>query len=95
MSDPTLKRTSVQIKYTGSDGYRSEFTAKGGAGTAHRVTGEEVPPQRALLAAIEELSRLTSLFGFEREARAAFDGSAAAVQDWRNKRAAIRARSAV
>ena len=87
MADPTLKRTSVQIKYTSSDGYRADFIAKGGTGSTHRVTGDEVPPQRALLAALGELTRLVALFGFDAEARVEFDGAMASVQEWRDKRA--------
>lgn len=83
MSDPKLKRTSVQIKYTASDGFRSEFGGKAGTGTKHRVTGEEVPPQRALIAGIEELARLTALFGFEVEARDAVEGAFKRVAEWR------------
>jgi hypothetical protein len=86
VADPTLKRTSVVLKYTASDGYRSEFGAKGGAGTQHRVTGAEVPPEKALLAGMEELSRLLHLFGFDAEARQAFDGARDAVLEWRATR---------
>lgn len=88
MTDPTLKRTNVQIKYTGSDGYRSEFCAKGGTGSLHRKTGGEVPPQKALLSGLEELARLTALFGFEADARAAFEGAVARVREWRDGREA-------
>lgn len=83
MTDPTLKRTSVQIKYTSSDGFRAEFGGKAGTGTRHRVTGEEVPPQNALIAGFEELARLTALFGFESEAREAAEGAFARVAEWR------------
>jgi hypothetical protein len=86
-TDPTLKRTTVVIKYTSSDGYRAELTTKGGEGTAHRVTGEPVPPQRALISALEELARLTALFGFEDEALEAFTGARQRVAEWRASRA--------
>lgn len=84
MEDPKLKRTSVQIKYTSTDGFLAEFSAKAGTGTKHRVTGEEVPPQHALIAGSEELARLTALFGFEAEARQAADGAFKRVEEWRN-----------
>lgn len=87
MADPTLKRTSVQIKYTSSDGYRFEFSAKAGAGSRNLSTGEEVPPQYALIEAIEEMARLCALFGFEADARKAADGAFARVAKWRKKRA--------
>jgi len=83
MNDPKLKRTSVQIKYTSSDGFRAEFGGKGGAGTRRRITGDEVPPQNALIAGFEELARLAALFGFEREAREAAEGAFARVAEWR------------
>lgn len=83
MNDPKLKRTSVQIKYTSTDGFSAEFVGKAGAGTRHRVTGEEVPPQRALIAGFEELARLTALFGFESEARQAADDAFNQVAEWR------------
>jgi hypothetical protein len=86
MADPTLKKTNVQINYTASDGYRAEFGAKAGAGSKNRATGEEVPPERALLAGLEELSRLLCLFGFDAEARQAFDGARDAVLEWRATR---------
>lgn len=83
MSDPTLKRTSVQIKYTSSDGFRAEFGGKAGTGTRHRITSEEVPPQNALIAGFVELARLAALFGFEREAREAAEAAFARVAEWR------------
>jgi hypothetical protein len=82
-TDPALKRTNVVIKYAASDGYQAEFTARGGEGTAHRVTGEPVPPQRALIAALQELARLTALFGFEDEALEAFTDARQRVAEWR------------
>ena len=68
MADPTLKKTLVQIRYTASTGYRAEMTCKAGEGVAHLQTGEPVPPEKALLAGIEELARLLALFGFEQQA---------------------------
>ena len=88
MNDPKLKRTSVQIKYTSTDGFSAEFSGKGGAGTRHRVTGEEVPPHRALIAGFEELARLAALFGFESEARQAADDAFKRVAEWRKLRGA-------
>lgn len=79
MADPTLKSTSVQIKYTASDGYRSEV----GFGSNRSAT-----PQAALIGSIEELARVLALFGFEAEARAAVDASFARVAEWRANREA-------
>ena len=89
MADPTLTRTSVSITYAASDGYRAACAYKAGKGTAHLKTGEPVPPEEALLAALEELARLTALFGFEDEATRRFQCARAAVFEWReSKRAA-------
>lgn len=70
--DPKLKRTRVSIAYTSTDGYRMEYDARGGTGTRHRVTGQEVLPEKALLGALEELARITALFGFEDQALEVF-----------------------
>lgn len=86
MSDPTLKKTSVQIGYTSSDKYRMVWTAKAGTGSKNAKTGEEVPPQHALIAGLEELARLTALFGFENEAFEAFNGARDRVAEWRRSR---------
>lgn len=80
MDDPTLKRTSVQISYTGSDGYSSTSKFTGGGNTKER-------PEIGLLGALEELSRLTALFGFEAEALEAFSGARQRVAEWRRSRA--------
>jgi hypothetical protein len=60
MDDPKLKRTSVTVKYSADDGYSSDAGFKG---TPER-------PELGLLAALEELARLTALFGFDAEALA-------------------------
>lgn len=86
-ADPKLKRTLVRIDYTSDDGYRADFTAKAGTGSKHRVTGEEVPPEKALLGAVEELARLTALFGFEDQALERFNDARQRVFEWRAARA--------
>lgn len=88
MEDPKLKKTSVKIIYSANDGYRAECEYKGGQGTKHLKTGEEVPPQEALIDALTELARLTALFGFENEAKTAFDDANLRVAEWRKQREA-------
>lgn len=78
MDDPKLNRTSVTVKYTADDGYSSDAGFKG---TPER-------PELGLLGALEELARLTALFGFEAEALEAFNGARERVAEWRGKRAA-------
>lgn len=85
-TDPKLTRTNVQIKYSSSDGFRCEYGAKAGKGSTNLRTGEEVPPQHALLEALGELARLTALFGFEAEALEEFNGARQRVAEWREKR---------
>ena len=86
-AEPTLKRTSIVIGYTSSDGYRSEMKGKGGKGTTNLRAGEEVAPEIALLSALQELTRILCLFGFEAQVVKAFDEQLVAVQEWRESRA--------
>lgn len=86
-AEPTLNRTSIVIGYSSSDGYRSEMKGKGGKGTKNLVTGKEVAPEAALLAAFQELTRILCLFGFEAQVVEAFDEQRTAVQEWRESRA--------
>jgi len=88
MSDPKLKRTRVEISYGSYDGYRQTLTAKGGTGSIRPSTGQEVEPEIALLAGLEELARLTALFGFEDEALAKFNCARQKVAEWKAKRIA-------
>lgn len=81
MSDPKLKCTSVVIKYTADDGYKSELMCKGGDGTTALV-----PPEKALLAGLEELARLTALFGFEDQALEVFTEARSRVAEWKSQR---------
>lgn len=76
MSDLKLKRTSVVVKYGADDGYSSEAKF---AGTKER-------PELGLIAALEELARLTALFGFEAEALEAFNGARSRVAEWKATR---------
>lgn len=81
MADPTLKRSTVTIGYTASDGYKSQVNYS----TRGRM-GLEPPPELPLLEAVEELSRLCSLFGFGEPAKARFDGARERVDAWRAAR---------
>lgn len=87
MADPKLVRSSIEIKYAADDGYRAEYGGKSGQGSKNLRTGEEVPPQHALIAGLEELARLTALFGFEAEALEAFNGARQRVAEWKAQRA--------
>lgn len=76
--DPKLTGSEVTINYTSDDGYGSEHhsTSRPGDGRPH------LP----LLAALEELARVTALFGFEAEALERFNAARKRVADWRAAR---------
>lgn len=78
MADPTLKRTSVRITYSASDGYRKEITYSNIG-----KMGRQPPPQQPMLDAIEELARLCELFGHGEAARTRVLEAQARVQLWR------------
>lgn len=63
MADPKLVRSRVVIAYKCDDGYQMETSFRNGEGL----------PASALLDSLEELARLTALFGFEAEAKQVFD----------------------
>lgn len=79
MSDPTLTRSFVDIRYSSSDGYHMSVGFRGGA-TA------PVPPGEALLSAIEELARICALFGLEAEVKQRTDAACKRVAGWRAER---------
>ena len=83
---PVLRRTSVVIKYTSSDGYRAEYGCKGGRGTTHSTTGAEVDPKDALIEAADELARIAAVFGFADEVREAVESAITRVKDWKGQR---------
>lgn len=78
MADPTLKSASVQINYTGSDGYRSEV--------GFSSTRTKAAPHLVLVEGLEELARVLALFGYETDARAAVDAACKRVAERRANR---------
>jgi hypothetical protein len=86
VSDPLLKTFSSSLKYTSTDGYRMEFTAKGGKGTTHAKTGEEVPSQVSLIATLKEAYRWALLYGFDADADAALADAKKAILEWHESR---------
>lgn len=75
--DPTLTRVKIAIDLTASDGYKSNWLS-----SPHT----NAPPKQCLMNGIEELARLTSLYGFEAEALEAFNCSRERVAKWKIKR---------
>lgn len=76
--EPKIVRSSVHIKYRADDGYAAEHQT---ASTVHQTD-----PHTPLLAALEELARLTALFGFENEALERFNAARKRVADWKAAR---------
>jgi hypothetical protein len=76
MSDPQLTRSRVTVRYHSDDGhsYLQEFMP------------QKTCPEGALLQGLEELARLTALFGFEDEARDRFNAARQRVADWKKAR---------
>lgn len=81
MSDPKLKACSVVVRHEADDGYWSEKEFKIFPSHAGRL-----PPERPFIGAIEELARLTALFGFDEEALKAFNDARERVFEWRKNR---------
>lgn len=75
MADPKITFASVEINYRADDGYRS--------GTKMKSLKDVGKPTDVLLEALEELARLTSLFGLEIEAAQRFHDARVRVADWR------------
>ena len=84
MNDPTLKRTSVQINYTASDGYQAAIGYNNAPRGKHFVTPT---PEAVFLDALEELARLTALFGFANEALTRFTAARERVAAFKTERA--------
>lgn len=80
MSDPTLKSASVTIRYTSSDGYSMETCLKGGPSNPLSTA------EHCLLDTLEELARLTALFGLQEKASERVEGSFKRVAEWRDTR---------
>lgn len=83
-ADPVLTYAAVQIAYHANDGYRG----------TESIGGRGQDPKVAMLAALDELTRVLALFGFETEARAAAEGAFERVAAFRARvaaRAAARA----
>ena len=74
MADPKLTAVSVIVRYVSDDGHRSEAT--------YRNTTKQ-KPEDALVEGVQEVARLLALFGFEAEAKAAFEGALQRVADWK------------
>lgn len=76
--DPKLVRSSVTIEYHADDGYTYEYR------TSSQPNHE--PAHAPLLEALEDLARLTALFGYEDEALERFNAARKRVADWRAAR---------
>ena len=85
VGDPTLVRTRVDIAYTASDGFRMES----GFNNAPRGRDFVTPTANSVfLDALEELARLTALFGLEKEALERFNAVRERVAEFKAGRVA-------
>ena len=76
MNEPSLKKVSVRISYEADDGYRSVVS--------YESRKDGASPNFALIEALEELSRLTALFGVEYQAKEVFEAARARVAKWKS-----------
>ncbi len=83
MQDPKLKLSRVFISYSATNGYRKESTYS----SAQMNVAKELKPVQPLLSALEELARLTALFGYADEALEVFNGARERVAHDKAKRA--------
>lgn len=81
--DPKLTKTQVVIRYESDDGFESEETFDSDLNPALKL-----PPEANLIHGLEELARLTALFGFEDHALTAFNAARERVAEWKKNRAA-------
>ena len=81
MSDPKIAECSVAVRYRADDGYNSSVEFR----VDYRRT-KEIPPERPFIDAIQELARLTALFGFDEEALKAFNDASERNFDCRKNR---------
>jgi hypothetical protein len=82
MGDPKLTKTRVVIYYEADDGFECETQY------SQENCIKAIPAEKPFIDAMEELARLTALFGFEDQAREVFDGARNRVAEWRKNRKA-------
>ena len=70
-----LRRSRVVVTYSAADGYSSNASYKCAKET----------PQQGMLNGLEELARLTALFGFEDEAEKVFTDARQRVAEWKKE----------
>lgn len=73
MTDPKLVVALVTITHASDDGYQS---------TESFFSGEGNPVEGVLLGALQELTRLTALYGFAKKAKDKFDAMQATMADF-------------
>jgi hypothetical protein len=76
-AEPKLTRTRYVIDYASNDQY--QMSQKHDSSDLPAEHGPEV----VFLQAIQELARITALFGFQEQAKAHFDAGQKAIADWR------------
>ncbi|MFZ3004180.1 MAG: hypothetical protein WA071_27960 [Undibacterium umbellatum] len=81
MTDPKIIKATVTISYTSDDGLSSSTTF-----SDRPVSVGKIAPVQPLIDGLEELARVTTLFGHEINALTVFHEARKQVFIWRSKR---------
>ena len=78
--DPRIEKCSVSISYKSDDGYEcnQEFHI-------FPIDHNVKMPEQPMIDGLEELARLTALFGLEARAKEVFEAAQGRVQEWKVK----------
>lgn len=78
--DPRIKKCSVSISYHSDDGYESDQVFH-----LYPIDHNVKMPEQPLIDGLEELARLTALFGLEAKAKEVFEAAQTRVREWKVK----------
>lgn len=81
MRDPMIKTCKVGISYRSDDGYSTETVYK-----LRPIDLGVKMPEQPLLDGLEELARITALFGLEDQALKVFEDARTRVAEWKKGR---------
>lgn len=84
MTHPKIQFAKVTISYVSDDGFQSEETFSTSLNNKATAAGiiDQQKPEQPFVDGLEELARLTSLFGVDDMALAAFNGARERVAEW-------------
>lgn len=84
MSRPKIQFAKVTIAYVSDDGHQCEETFSTSLNNKATAAGviDQQKPEQPFVDALEELARLTALFGVDDMALVAFNGARERVAEW-------------